>query len=706
MGATAADDPITIDEPAAPRDTWFRGDIDGLRAVAILLVVAYHANVPKFNGGFIGVDVFFVISGFLISRNLLREADTTERVHLGGFWARRVRRLVPALALVVAVTLAAGTLILPLFRHDTLATQGVVSILYVSNLYFATQAQDYFAADIASSPFLHTWSLGVEEQFYVVWPLLFALVTWAVARGATRRADSSAARRRALVVTFAVTLVASLALAVVLTGDDSPWAFFGLPSRAWEFAAAGLLAAVAVPDALRSTALRTAGAIVGVLLLAFATFTFDAATPYPGWRALFPVVGTVLLIVAGETWGGAEPTTAVSRLASLPPAQWLGRVSYSWYLWHWPFIVLAVASVESATRTVTGLAAAASLPVAWAAYRWVETPLRFAAPITRSLTRTFAFGAAVTAAVLLGTVAVRPDIADYAAERTGPLDPADLEAPPGSSLDERVAVAVAELESRADRSCPLEDGLTTPQGDEYCVDGALGSDTSVLLLGDSHAGQWRRALEEVAEQEGVELLIRQHSGCPPYRLDIIEPGGDDKREVCADAQEGNLRVIDALDPDAIIISTWSGYQGFLRHPDGSTPTPDEEVAMWGDAVAELTAAIDERGIPLAAIIDAPTLPFDAATCLATEGSIEACAISRGDALAQAGGFLAEERRTFSEIDAPVIDMTDVVCDEERCFLEKDGSLVFVDRHHLSGAFAARQVPLLTDLVDEVLTRTG
>jgi len=704
MSATAADETTTPEALAVARDTWFRGDVDGLRAIAILLVVGYHAEVPLFDGGFIGVDVFFVISGFLISRNLLRETETTDRVHLGEFWGRRVRRLVPALALVVAATLVAGVLILPLFQHDALATQGAAATLYVSNIYFATQAQDYFAADIASSPLLHTWSLGVEEQYYLVWPVLFALVAWASSR---RRAARAGVQRRTLVIAFAVTFVVSLGLSISLTADGSSWAFFGLPTRAWEFAVAGLLAAVAVPEALRSTAARTVTALGGLALLAGATLVFDDATPYPGWRALVPVLGTVALVVAGETWAGTAEATPVSRLLALPPAQWLGRVSYSWYLWHWPFIVLAVAWFESDRRTITIAAAATALPVAWVAYRWFETPLRFAPPIARSLPRTFAFGGAVTLIVLLGTVAARPDLPDVAADTTGPLDPADLEAPPGSSLEERVAVGVAEYESRSDRSCPLKDAIATPQGDKYCVGGDLGSDTTVMLIGDSHAGQWRRALEEVAEQNGAKLLIRQHNGCPPYQTFIKAPDGtSDNRAICTEQQEGDLRVIDALEPDAIIIATWSGYQGFLREADGSLPSATREVTLWSDAVQERTDAIRERGIPFAVIIDEPMLPFDASVCLATKGSVEACAISRDDAVAKSGRFLAAERRIFAAAGVPVVDMTDVVCDETNCFLELDGSLVYVDEHHFTDAFAARQVPLLDGLMDEVLAPRG
>lgn len=683
------------------RAAWFRGDVDGIRAIAIVLVVAYHAGIPHLHGGFIGVDVFFVISGYLITRNLLRERASTNRIAVGRFWARRIRRLVPALALVVAVTLVAAYFIVPLYQLGDVAKQGAAASLYVSNVLFASQANNYFAADISFSPFLHTWSLGVEEQFYLVWPVLFALVAWIATRRRSGRGPAAADRRTLLIVVFGVVFAASMALNVALTNDRSTWAFFGLPARAWEFAVAGLLAAVPVPRALRSVAGRTALAALGLVLLLAALRLIDGATPYPGLWALLPVTATVLLIVAGETWGGEVEATSVSRGLSLAPMQWLGRVSYSWYLWHWPAIVLLVIAVGSDRTRYKVTAALVTLPVAWVAYRWFETPLRFAKPIARSSVRTYAFGAVVTVAVVLLAVAVRPD--SVTRPRGEVLTAADFEAPPGSSMQERVAVTVDEMHKRADSSCP-KDALQTPEGDDYCVGGDLDATRTLLLIGDSHAGQWRPPLDQVAKAHHVKLLIREHNGCPPYPVSVTDPlKGAKKTAVCLDQQQGDVRILDALRPDAVLLATWSGNRSNIIDAAGQKVATEQQMALWEAGMRSTLGDLTERGIPFGVVVDEPSLAFNAVDCLVQENSVERCEPDVAAAMKQSGPLLEIERKVLAEFPkAPTLDMSDVLCDADRCHLEVDGHLVYADTHHLSAAYALDAQPLLEPLVSRLL----
>ena len=681
-----------------PKRRWFRGDVDGLRAIAIVLVVGYHAGVNRFGGGFIGVDVFFVISGFLISRNLLREAETTDGIALAGFWARRIRRLVPALALVVTATLIAGSLILPRFELEDLARQGGAATLYVSNMLFAVDAQDYFAADLASSPFLHTWSLGVEEQFYVVWPLLFAAVAWWQRR---RLAAVAKDRRRAtLVVAFAVAFAVSMAINLSLTASGSSWAFFGLPARAWEFAVAGLLAAIPVPAILRGVAVRTVLAIGGLVMLAAAVKYIEDTTPYPGLWAVLPVAGTALLIVAGETWGGDERSTIVSRGLALGPMQWLGRVSYSWYLWHWPFIVLATVYFADGSTRLRSIAALVSLPVAWVAYRFFETPLRFSPFMARSNARTFVVGAGITVSVLAvaGVVwASAPKVSD-----AGVLGAA----PSGASLDERLATTVALYQSRTETGCPKTGRLQNASGDAYCIGGDPNGARSLMLLGDSHAGQWEKVMDDVAKEKGIKLFKRIHNGCAVVPVLYANVDNDDKNrpyDFCAQFPVGDLRLIDELEPDAVIVAQWSGAAPRIIDASGAEPSEEAKIQLWEDGVRDRLDAFEERSLEVGWIYDAPTLPMYASKCIAKSG-ILACEPKRSAGLKISAGQLDVERALVgADPGVATLDMTDIVCDEDRCRLEIDGNLTYVDEQHLTDAFAYSLKPEVEQLVDDTLS---
>ncbi len=491
-----------------------------------------------------------------------------------------------------------------------------------------------------------------------------------------------------------------MALNVVLTNSGSTWAFFGLPARAWEFAVAGLLAAVRVPDLLRSVAARTALAVGGVVVLLVALVVIDDRTPYPGLWALLPVTATVLLIVAGETWGATVAVAPLTRVLSLKPLQWMGRVSYSWYLWHWPAIVLTAVALDRDTVRVKSAAALASLPVAWLAYRFFETPLRFAPVIARSSRRTFVVGGAVTVAVVLLAFAVWPG--QTATPSIDTTDIAQLEAPPGSSLEERVNFAVQLYRDRVDVECPVN-SIKTDEGDDYCVGGDASSDRTLLLLGDSHAGQWRRTLEAIAKERHIKLLVREHSGCPAY--DVVTKGrnGQGVSEVCKLAHASDLRIIDAMAPDAVLIVGWSGYEDGVLEADGTEPDADGKEQIWYQAASSLLGLLRSKGIPTGEILDEPTLPSDMSKCLVKEGDVDRCAVPLDKAMAASMRLLRAERKAIDEVGGiATLDMASLVCDATRCPAEIDGTLVFVDRHHLTDAFAMTQRPSVDRLVGQLL----
>ena len=272
----------------APAHAERRGDIEGLRAVAVMLVVLFHASIGGVPGGFVGVDVFFVISGFLITGLLLRERTASGTISLSSFYARRARRLLPAAALVLVVTLIASLILLPPLLIPGVATDTAAAALYVSNMGFAVQATDYFAVGQAPSPILHFWSLGVEEQFYLFWPAIVLLVT----RGAIRPG-------RRVGVTVIAIAAASFVFALWLTSAAEPWAFFSLPTRAWELALGGSLAVAGTRLSLIPERVAAAAGWVGLALIVVAGIVLNETTPFPGTAALLPTVGAALVILSG-----------------------------------------------------------------------------------------------------------------------------------------------------------------------------------------------------------------------------------------------------------------------------------------------------------------------------------------------------------------------------------------------------------------------
>ena len=386
-----------------------RPEIQALRAVAIGCVVLYHFWPAVLPAGFVGVDVFFVVSGFLITGLLLRDAERYGRVRLREFYVRRARRILPAALVVLSACAVATLLFVPRVEWRPFLQQILSSSLYVQNWHLARDSQIPSRADLESTPVQHFWSLSVEEQFYLVWPLLIILALWLAMRLGRRRQVLIAA-------VLAVATVASFVHGVVLTAQDHNLAYFSTLSRAWEFGVGGLLAIVpaVVGERLRRT--RALAAWIGLAAIAIAARTFTDPELFPGTIGLVPVLGTAAVIWAGM------PRAALSSapIAGLRPVQWFGGISYSLYLWHWPIIMFTPYIVGQPSQApVMVLLLVLSIVVADASKRWIEDPFRRAVPrdrvrMPRSRRIAVAAGAAVAAVVLLTS-----GLAGYTVEKPG-----------------------------------------------------------------------------------------------------------------------------------------------------------------------------------------------------------------------------------------------------------------------------------------------
>jgi peptidoglycan/LPS O-acetylase OafA/YrhL len=393
-----------------PRE--IRPDLEGLRGVAVVGVLLFHLGAPWAAGGFVGVDAFFVLSGFLITGLILRERERTGRISLVAFYARRVRRILPAALVTIVVTIGAATIVLAPLDIPTVALDGAAAALSVGNIRSAIDATDYFGAS-TPSPFRHFWSLGVEEQFYLLWPALLIVVL-----------GSSGSRRRVALVIAGIVGV-SLAAAVWLTAVDQPWAFYSYPTRAWQLGLGGLLAVTAGWVARRSSLLLAPVAVAGLAGLVAAFVIVDAGFAYPGLVALLPTVATAAVIAGGDRRGPAR------WLLGLPPVRWFGRISYSLYLWHWPILVLPVLALGRELSAPERLALAAiAIGVGALSWRWIEEPFRRGWSPTTSRRQTLLAGVgamAICAAIAVGvsdTVVTQLDATASA-----------IEAPSGTGMD-------------------------------------------------------------------------------------------------------------------------------------------------------------------------------------------------------------------------------------------------------------------------------
>jgi peptidoglycan/LPS O-acetylase OafA/YrhL len=675
--ATAPAAPAT----STPDSHGFRSDIEGLRALAVLAVVAFHAGIPGVGGGFVGVDVFYVLSGFLITGLLVSEVERTGRISLSRFWARRARRLLPAASLVLVVTAVASAFVLsPLVRAGVRGSF-VTSALYSSNWWFAHQGTDYLAAADAPSPVQHYWSLGVEEQFYVVWPLLVLLVVlWL--RVPPERRSVFVVRRLAPVVV--AVWVLSFWWCVHESDANQPYAFFGSPARAWELATGALVAVLGrrlalLPRAARSV-LGWAGltALVGSIVLLAQART---ASPYPGMHALWPTLGTAALVTSGL---GASGAWAPARWLSVGPLRGVGRLSYSWYLWHWPPLVLGAAFLgHSLSLTASVLTSVATLGMAWVTYHLVEQPFRFSPLLVRRARASLATG--------LGLSAVGA-VASFALLQApgGVNDPVVEVGVTTVHLVTGPAAAARDASPLLADGCQLHTGVTAPRAG--CVFGDPAGTTTVYLLGDSHASQWFPALEGVAVRQDWRLTAWTKGACPLVDAPLRAPDGA-RFGACRTWVHDVIRRVRAAHPDLVLVSGSSN----VGQAYGSSP--GDRRRAWVGGLRSALAQLEAAGTRVVLLQDTPEMTdLLVPDCLAQKHSDLACSEPRSRAVNPNPPDVEAAR----SLGLPVVDLANAICGPTTCHAVIGRTIVWLDHGHLTASFAAT----LADQVAAALRGVG
>jgi peptidoglycan/LPS O-acetylase OafA/YrhL len=697
----------TTAPPSAPARTPrpVRPEIQALRAGAALLVVLYHLWPGRLPGGFMGVDVFFVISGFLITSHLAREATSTGRIRLGRFWARRARRLLPAAYLVLATSAVAVFWWMPQLNWVQNFREILSSALYFQNWRLALDAVDYLAAENSPSVVQHYWTLSVEEQFYVVWPLIVLAAVMLAARLKLRQLPT-------VTVVIAIATAASFAYSLWLTYDNVSFAYFSTFTRAWEFGAGALLALLTLRAAegrrRKPSVPPIVGAAIswaGLAVLVYCGLALTGSTPFPGFAALLPVLATVAVIAVGMPASRFSPR----RLIELRFVQWTGDISYPLYLWHWPPIVIlpVVLGHELGfwprVAILVGTFAAAA-----ATKRFVEDPVRTGRRlgIQRS-TVTFAFtivtAAAITAACLSG---IRQ--ADAAADRAEKIT-AEIasDAPdcfgaasmaPGPScvnpdLDGQLVPATTAIK-RDNANYP--GCASTNQAKDTCTFGDA-SDPDlphVLVIGDSHARAMLPPFVEMAEKGQIYLVAQVKGGCAWS----TNPHPNDDRAIAEDCYQWRDSVASWLDKNAAGLDLV--VTAALAHPDPATG-PKDQVAGF----AETWRTMTDRGIPVVAIRDNPYQPADTNDCLAKESEITAdsCALPRKDAFPNFDPLIDATKQVKG---STLLDLTSFYCTDTTCPAVIGGVNVYRDRTHISKTYITTMAPYIQDMLvkDKLLPR--
>lgn len=638
----------------SPHPWRFRPEIEGLRALAILLVVGSHAGVPGMPGGFVGVDIFFLMSGFLITGLLLEEHRRTGRVGFAAFFARRFGRLLPALAvMLVATSWLAAHLLLPVHQGDQ-AIAAATAGLWTSNLHFAFGAIEYFEPEARSNLYLHTWSLSVEEQFYLLWPLVITLAL----------AGVNASRTRLFAVLLAV-LVVSFLGSLLVTSSSATLAFYLMPTRAWQFALGGMVFLLVtegrngegVGGARSSTVLfERRGvpdviALIGLTMIFTAVVHFHDGEPYPGLRAVLPTAGAALLLGAlslpSSRW--------VSFLLSRSPMQFLGRLSYGWYLWHWPILVLGETVIDLVPLENRLVLVLLALLPAWLSYSVLEGPVRSAA---RRAMPGHVIGLAIICmgALLWNALAWHGRATEQATS-----------APTARTLAPNIGADCDQWYRSAElRPCEFPHGSST---------------RTVILMGDSIGMQWFPAWKRLAEENEWRLVVLTKSACPMVDVSVYYARIGRTYVECDLWRSRAIEWVRSEMADTVVLGSSSTY-----------PFSEKE---WQEGTRRILNAIQPTSGHVVLMLPTPILPFDGPGCSLPRGALHAWLAQPKRCRAPAQDERSE--RVFRGLygaqlglsNVSVLDMSDLVCPGGVCRSLIDGKLVYRDHQHLDAAFVEK-----------------
>ena len=598
------------------------------------MVTLFHARLVP--GGFIGVDIFYVISGYLITGLILREIDATGHLNLNAFYQRRIKRLLPTSVFVLFATALVGWFVLPVITRDSLGRDLFAASAYISNYLFAWWQNDYQNLDATPSPFIHYWSLAVEEQFYLVWPLFILLL----------------ARSGKKIVFIGITLITglSLLLSIYQTQTSPIWAFYSLPTRAWELGIGALL--LFIPNKVFGNKFLPWIGFIGIVI---SSLYFDEKTAFPGVNAVLPVFATALLIATIAIWPPIFNDLSNNRIS-----QWLGKISYPLYLWHWPALVLPSSALGRPLRIRERIACIVlTVILAHFTNKFIEEPLRHKKIAPKKI---YMVALATTLVSLIMGVLIATSATSIISTKGATSYTFDLEK------------VMAKPTVYGD-GCHVNYGETKSG---YCTYGKKASPTTIVLYGDSHAAQWFPALQTLASERGFTLISLTKSACPS--VDSPRPDqGAFKNVHCEKWRENSIARIHEIQPAAVIVSSFQYFTPPHGYPN--------RAKWWSDGQQRLLHDLKGASDKLIYLSDTPHPIRDIPSCLASRNS-DTCDSTEKSPVNIVQGF-------------SVIDPTDWLC-SRFCPAIIDGIVAYRDASHISVDVARH----LSRELEQALIRAG
>lgn len=665
-----------------------RLDLDGLRGIAVLLVVCFHAGIAGFRGAFVAVDVFFVLSGFFLATTLARRLATGEDLRIADLYGRRVWRLLPAMVVVLLATLASAMFLYAPIDRAAVAGNMLPVSLFAGNLAFAATGVNYFRS--GENPLLHTWTLGVEWQLALLFP---ALIAFLAAYGRRRAGDAPPAEAREVAMRTAfsglvIAGAASFIVAVIVNEIAPMWAYFGPHTRLWAFAAGGAMAffagggqSVVGRGRFRVSLVQ----IVGLAALLLPALLYSGTMAYPGMVSLVPVGGTLLLLGAGS--GGAE--TPIGRALGSTRLASLGRISYAWYLWHYPAMVLGAVlfpQIGPLGRLMWGLAAIAPAALTM---RSLEGPARERLHSVASSPRPLAWAGATCAALAL--------IAMWAAAASRTYV---------ANSEHRVFAA-----ARADHmpnSCWASRTGAADDGSwgDGCAFGDTQSATTIALLGDSHAEHWLAGLDRAGKARGWRIESYVMGGCPAASLSgLVDESKVPAYAGCLAYRDATITKVIARKPGAVILSNSDHYADL-----GASELADYRVSpeVWTRGLRETYRRLSRAGLTVIVIRDVPLVPFDVPSCLSRRAAHLPFAT---DCTFEPDRTFITLARTAQDVAAfglgvRFVDMNDQVCAANPCATMRGGVVLYSDDDHLTSNFSRSMGDVLGERIAAAAARGG